>query len=67
MSTGNWIKDARKTKGWTQIQLAKKIGTSSSLISQWETGKFNPGAKYNSRLEEVLLESEKGASTKPSK
>ena len=35
---GNFLKDLRKANGFTQEQVAEKLGTSSRTISRWETG-----------------------------
>lgn len=37
------IKEGRYQKGYSQKQLARKIGRSQSLISSWETGKKEIG------------------------
>ena len=36
--TGKFIKEQRKAKGLTQLQLAEKIGVSEKTISKWECG-----------------------------
>lgn len=35
---GALIRTARQRRGWTQEQLAEKIGVQKSYVSQWETG-----------------------------
>ncbi len=32
------LREARKAKGWTQKELAERIGTSQNNISRYETG-----------------------------
>jgi transcriptional regulator with XRE-family HTH domain len=39
---GSFIAALRKEKGWTQEELAKKIGVSNRSISRWENGKTLP-------------------------
>lgn len=39
---GNFLKDLRKANGFTQEQVAEKLGTSSRTISRWETGAYMP-------------------------
>ena len=39
---GNKIKNARKAKGLTQAQLAKRLGIAYQNIGQWESGKRSP-------------------------
>ncbi len=36
------IKLLREQKGWTQIELADKLGVSKSSVSQWESGMKEP-------------------------
>lgn len=33
---GSWIAEARKNKGWTQVQLARKLGVPQSQVSRIE-------------------------------
>ena len=40
--TGNVIKELREKKGYTQKQLADRLGVSDKTISKWETGKGLP-------------------------
>jgi transcriptional regulator with XRE-family HTH domain len=35
---GTLIRTARQRRGWTQEQLADRIGVQKSYVSQWETG-----------------------------
>ena len=39
---GAFISGCRKTKGWTQSQLAEKLGITDKAISKWETGRSMP-------------------------
>jgi transcriptional regulator with XRE-family HTH domain len=41
-TTGERIKMLRKRKGWTQDELAKRMGVSRVTIGSWETGKVIP-------------------------
>ena len=36
------LKDLRKEKGMTQIELATALGVSSGTVAMWETGKRKP-------------------------
>lgn len=36
------VKDLRTSHGWSQYDVAKKLGVSNVLISQWECGKRKP-------------------------
>ena len=40
--TGNFLRELRKSTGFTQEQVAEKIGVSSRTISRWETGAYMP-------------------------
>lgn len=35
------IHDTRRAKGWTQKELAEKMGVKQSLVSRWESGECN--------------------------
>ncbi len=39
---GVFISDQRKMKGWTQSQLAKKLGVTDKAVSKWENGRSLP-------------------------
>ena len=36
------IKDARKSKGWTQAQMSAVLGIPCRTIQNWESGLCNP-------------------------
>ena len=36
------IKNLRKEKGWTQLQLAEKLNVTDKAVSKWEVGEANP-------------------------
>lgn len=40
--TGIFISKCRKEKGWTQGQLAERLGITDKAVSKWETGKSMP-------------------------
>ena len=40
--TGNFLKELRKEKNFTQAQVADKLGVSGRTISRWETGAYMP-------------------------
>ena len=39
---GAFISERRKAKGWTQSQLAEKLGVTDKAVSKWETGRSMP-------------------------
>ncbi len=45
VSGGERIKALRRSRGWTQDQLAQATGVSRSAVAQWETGRAGFGAK----------------------
>lgn len=50
----NAIKRARIMKELTQCELAKKLGVSSSAVSQWEEGITKPKVNRLKRLTDIL-------------
>lgn len=50
----NIIFNARELSGMSQMDLAKKIGTSQRVISNIENGLYMPGAFLLSRIAKVL-------------
>ena len=40
--TGTAIRELRKQRGMTQLQLARKLGVIDKTVSKWETGKGYP-------------------------
>ncbi len=48
------LKQLRKEKGMTQIDLAKALGVSSGTVAMWETGKRKPSFEMFDRLTEVF-------------
>lgn len=53
-TTGRFIADCRKVMGYTQNQLAEKIGVTDKAISKWETGKGAPDISFLMPLAEAL-------------
>jgi YgiT-type zinc finger domain-containing protein len=51
---GQRLKETRKNKGLTQIQLADKIGAKHNSVSNWETDQNKPGPNTIKRLCSVL-------------
>ncbi|SFE19463.1 helix-turn-helix domain-containing protein [Paracidovorax konjaci] len=43
MELKDWVRLARKHKGWTLAQMAEAMGRSKSNIGLWEQGKHSPG------------------------
>ena len=63
------LKQLRKEKGMTQIDLAKAIGVSNGTVAMWETGKRRPSFELLDKLSDVFdrrLDYILGASDDPS-
>lgn len=54
MSLADNIKRMRKKHGWSQTQLAEKIGSHLSHINRIETGKYNPSLDVVQKLATVF-------------
>ncbi len=48
------IRDARKSKGWSQAKLAGTLGVSQQLISHIESGRREPTSEVEAALRSVL-------------
>ncbi len=51
---GSFISKCRKAKGWTQSQLAEKLGITDKAVSKWETGNSMPDLSLFTFLCELL-------------
>lgn len=54
MSLASRIKDSRKTKGYTQNDLAKIMDVKPATISAWEVGRNEPSIEMLKKLSKVL-------------
>ena len=45
---------AREMVGWSQIDLADRLGTVQVTVSRWETGQTNPSPYYLKKLSQIL-------------
>lgn len=54
MDMSQAIKQARKDKGMTQIELAAALGCSDVSVYNWEAGRRKPLPVYLAALEKVL-------------
>ncbi len=51
------IKKLRQERGWDQVQLAGKLGTSKSTISMYESGQRRPGYNMLCKMVDLFDES----------
>lgn len=49
-----YLKEARKSKGMTQEQLASALGVKRSLISKYESGTISPTLAQNEKIAKIL-------------
>lgn len=54
MSIGQIIKQYRRVKNMSQLELAEKIGCSQGAVASYETGRREPDLDAISRLEAAL-------------
>jgi DNA-binding transcriptional regulator YiaG len=52
--TADQVRAHRKAKGWTQAELAARIGVDRSLISRWERGDRLPSPPEEAKLRSLL-------------
>ena len=53
-SLGGWIKREREQRGWTQLDLSKRVGTDPGTVSRWERLKVKPELSQLAKLCEVF-------------
>ncbi len=54
MPIGDKIASLRTAKGWSQRELAKKLGTKAPNVSNWENDKGSPSAETLKELAQVF-------------
>lgn len=52
--TGEYIRNLRKNKGWTQMQLAEQLHISDKAVSKWERGISFPDIELMEELAQVF-------------
>ena len=50
MDTGTVLRDARRRSGMTQVELARRVGTSQATLSAYENGRKHPSVETLARL-----------------
>lgn len=54
MPLGERVKELRKEMGWSQAELADKVGTDARQVSRYENGRITPSLDVLARIAEVL-------------
>jgi transcriptional regulator with XRE-family HTH domain len=54
MAIGDKIQALRKEHGWSQQQLAKKIGTSGPIVGRYERGEMTPSVEVAKKLADTF-------------
>jgi transcriptional regulator with XRE-family HTH domain len=54
MTIGGKINALRKKQGWSQQQLAKKIGTSGPIIGRYERSEMTPSVEVAKKLADIF-------------
>jgi transcriptional regulator with XRE-family HTH domain len=54
MALGDRIRTLRKEAGWSQADLAERIGVDAGRVSRYEAGRITPSADALARLAETL-------------
>ncbi len=53
MAKGEMLKFLRKQRGYSQEQIARKLGVTQGTVSNWENGTAEPSAKKLTALAEI--------------
>jgi transcriptional regulator with XRE-family HTH domain len=53
-SVGRRLREARRRKGWTQFELARRVGCSESQIAKIETGRAEPADWLKQAIAQVV-------------
>lgn len=53
MEINEWVRTARKHKGWNQTELGDVVGRTKGNIGHWETGKHTPGIHKRLLMQEL--------------
>ena len=51
------LKQAREERGWSQKDVAEKVGTDSKTVSRWERGVASPSPYFRQKLSELFKKS----------
>lgn len=48
-----FVRQLRKQRGWTQLELSQELGCTHPLVGFWERGKYKPGPTYQAKLRDL--------------
>ncbi len=51
--TGPDLKDLRKRRGWSQEELARRLGVSFATVSRWENGHQAPSKMAQAMIDRI--------------
>ena len=54
MAMGERILALRKQRGWSQRQLAQKVGTSGPIVGRYERGEMTPSVEVAKKLADIF-------------
>ncbi len=62
------IRELREGRGWTQLELANKLGVTPATVYNWERGKYEPSASklrqiaqaFDVSMDDIALVQEQG-------
>ena len=52
----NWVRDRREGRGWSQGELARRLGVSRQTINAIETDKYDPSLPLALRMAKLFAE-----------
>ena len=55
MNIGNVIKKYRKELGYTQEEMAKRLGVTTPAVNKWENGNSNPDIELLALLQDYCI------------
>jgi transcriptional regulator with XRE-family HTH domain len=58
---GDNLRAARDKRGWTQRQVADRVGVTPADISRWERGAVEPGRQYREALAALFFDGDVSA------
>lgn len=53
MDIKEWVREARKSKGWSQQELGERLSRTKANVGHWETGKHKPSFEQLAHISRV--------------